>query len=49
MKDIIKSFFEASRDRIKNPLIGTFIISWIAINWRPIMILIFSEKTIEKG
>lgn len=47
MKDIIKSFFDASRERIKNPLIGTFIISWIAINWRPIMILLFSEQKIE--
>ncbi len=47
MKDIIKSFFEASTERIKNPLIGTFIISWIAINWRPIMILLFSEQKVE--
>jgi hypothetical protein len=47
MKDIIRSFFDASRERIKNPLIGTFIISWIAINWRPIMILLFSEQKVE--
>src|SRR5690606_29133259 len=47
MKEIIKSFFETSRDRIKNPLIGTFIISWIAINWRPITILLFSVETVE--
>ncbi|SNR60554.1 hypothetical protein SAMN06265371_106203 [Lutibacter agarilyticus] len=47
MKEIIKSFFEASRERIKNPLIGTFLISWIAINWKPISILFFSNKDIE--
>ncbi|WP_179335334.1 hypothetical protein [Winogradskyella costae] len=47
MKDIIKSFLDASRERIKNPLIGTFIISWIAINWRPIMILLFSDQKVE--
>lgn len=47
MKEILKSFFEVSRDRIKNPLIGTFIISWIVINWRPIIILMFSTKPIE--
>jgi hypothetical protein len=47
MKDIIKSFFEASQERIKNPLIGTFIISWIAINWRPIIILLFSKEKVE--
>lgn len=47
MKEIIKSFFETSKERIKNPLIGTFLISWIAINWKPISILFFSNKDIE--
>ncbi|MDY2587786.1 hypothetical protein [Winogradskyella aquimaris] len=47
MKEILKSFFESSKDRIKNPLIGTFIISWIAINWRPITVLLFSDKNVE--
>lgn len=48
MKELIKSFFESSRERIKNPLIGTFAISWILINWKPIFILLFSNLTIEK-
>ncbi|SHJ44806.1 hypothetical protein [Aquimarina spongiae] len=47
MLDLIKTFFETSKERIKNPLIGTFIISWIAINWRPIAVFLFSEHTIE--
>ncbi|KQC32733.1 hypothetical protein AAU57_04930 [Nonlabens sp. YIK11] len=47
MKEILKSFFESSKERIKNPLIGTFIISWIAINWKPITILLFSDEIIE--
>ncbi|MFD1161829.1 hypothetical protein [Hwangdonia seohaensis] len=47
MKEILKSFFETSRERIKNPLIGTFLISWTAINWKPITVLLFSNQSIE--
>lgn len=47
MKEILKSFFETSRERIKNPLIGTFLISWAAINWKPITVLLFSNQSIE--
>lgn len=47
MKEILKSFFETSRERIKNPLIGTFLISWTAINWKPITVLLFSSQSIE--
>jgi len=48
MKELIKSFFESSRERVKNPFIGTFAISWIFINWKPIFILLFSELKTEK-
>ncbi|WP_392346253.1 hypothetical protein [uncultured Polaribacter sp.] len=47
MKELIKSFFESSNERIKNPLIGTFAISWILINWKPVIILLFSKQTIQ--
>lgn len=46
MKEIFTSFFESSNERIKNPLIGTFIISWTIINWKPIVILCFSNNEI---
>lgn len=46
MKELIKSFFESSKERIKNPLIGTFAISWVLINWKPIFIILFSNLTI---
>jgi hypothetical protein len=46
MKEVFKSFFEVTKERIKNPLIGTFMISWILINWRPIFLALFSEKSI---
>lgn len=47
MKELLKTFFETSKERIKNPFIGAFIFSWIAINWKPVLLLIFSTKTIE--
>ncbi|AZJ35230.1 hypothetical protein [Tenacibaculum singaporense] len=47
MKDIFNSIFKSSEERLKNPFIGTFIISFIAINWKPIMVLIISDKKIE--
>jgi len=48
MTDILKSFFEASKERIKNPLIGTFAITWVLLNWKAVVILVFSGLTIEK-
>ena len=48
MKEIFDSFIENSKERIKNPFIGAFIISWIAFNWKPILIILFSSKTIEE-
>jgi hypothetical protein len=46
MKEILKSFFEVSKERMKNPLIGTFMITWVLINWKPIFIALLSKKTI---
>ncbi len=48
MREIINSFLDNSKERIKNPFLGAFIISWIAFNWKPIVILLFSEKEIEQ-
>ncbi|MCH7523557.1 MAG: hypothetical protein IIC74_00760 [Bacteroidetes bacterium] len=45
-KEIILSLFEASRERLKNPAIGTFILSWMAINWRFLAILFFSDSSL---
>ncbi|MCW3161144.1 hypothetical protein [Chryseobacterium oryctis] len=47
MKDILSSIFETNKERLKNPIIGSFLTSWILINWKPILILIFSSKNIE--
>lgn len=48
MKGIITSILDTAKDRLKNPFIGAFAISWIAINWKPITFFLFSNQTIEK-
>ncbi len=45
-RELLLSFLEASRERLKNPAIGTFILSWMAINWRFLAILFFSESSL---
>ena len=47
IKEFFLSFIESTKDRLKNPMIGAFIIAWVAINWRFIFILFFSNKKIE--
>lgn len=48
IKEFIISFFESAKDRLKNPVIGAFIMAWFAVNWRFIAILLFSSKSIEQ-
>lgn len=48
MKEFIKSCVDSYSERIKNPLIGTFSISFILYNWRPIFILLFSDFAMEE-
>lgn len=48
MKDIIYSIFKTSEERLKNPFIGTFILSFFALNWKPITIIILSDLKIEE-
>lgn len=47
MKELIQSLLESSKERVKNPITGAFIISWLTINWRIVLILLFSDKIIE--
>lgn len=48
LKEFFLSFIESAKDRLKNPMIGAFVMAWIAINWRFLAVLIFSGKTIEQ-
>lgn len=47
MKEFISNLFKVSNERLKNPLIFSFLLSWLAFNWRPIFILLLSDKKIE--
>lgn len=47
MKDFLGSIFKTTEERLKNPFVGSFIISFIAFNWKPILIVIFSKIPIE--
>ena len=56
IKSVITKSFEKTteliidplKNRVSNSLIGSFIISWIFINWKVILFVIFSTKTIEQ-
>ncbi|PNW28930.1 hypothetical protein [Formosa algae] len=47
MTEVLNSFKDAAKDRIRNPFIGSFIFAWIAFNWKGIIYLILSKDTIE--
>ncbi|WP_339888642.1 hypothetical protein [uncultured Flavobacterium sp.] len=47
MIEFFKGLLEASRDRLKNPILGTYSISFILFNWRPLLFLMFSKASIE--
>lgn len=48
MIELIKSIIKNSNERLKNPITGSFLISFIFYNWKSFSILTFSNETIEK-
>lgn len=48
IKEILPSIRNNFKERLGNPIIGTFAMSWVFCNWRTIVILLFSDKSIEK-
>ena len=48
MKEVLEAMFKSSKERIRNPLIFSFIISWIIYNWNWILIMFYSNLTIEE-
>lgn len=48
LKDIINSIFHSSNERLKNPFVSSFIISVLILNWKAILILIFSDSKIDR-
>ncbi|EHQ02040.1 hypothetical protein [Gillisia limnaea] len=48
MRNLFSTFFKTSEERLKNPFISSFIISFLALNWKAILIIGFSLKSIEE-
>lgn len=45
--DLIQNVIDSSKERIKNPIVGAFICSFLIFNWRPISILFSSSIPIQ--
>lgn len=43
----MKEIFEAFVTRIKSPVFGYFILSWVAFNWKPLFYLFFSNTLVD--
>ncbi|PKR81776.1 hypothetical protein CW751_00090 [Brumimicrobium salinarum] len=39
---------QSSKERIKNPILGAFLISFIVFNWKPIFIVLFASQPIQE-
>ncbi|MDB4835353.1 hypothetical protein OAH12_02080 [Cyclobacteriaceae bacterium] len=48
MKEIVNNIIDATKDRLKNPFIGAYLISWSTWNWKILAYLFFSKETIEE-
>ncbi|EMJ7519405.1 hypothetical protein QPK77_08260 [Providencia rettgeri] len=47
-KEIVQAVSEAAKDRIKNPVMATFVISWCVFNWSSLLVLIFGKESIQQ-
>ncbi|OXA86034.1 hypothetical protein [Flavobacterium hercynium] len=45
--DLIKDFLDSTKERLKTPISGAFLYSFLIYNWRPILLLLFSNASIE--
>ncbi|REL20499.1 hypothetical protein DYH52_02650 [Morganella morganii] len=51
MRDFFANLFKCTSEtmieRVKNPIVGSFIFSWLFFNWKVILILLFGDKEID--
>lgn len=47
--DLFKDLHDSAKERLKNPIVGTYICSFLMYNWKAIFILMFSKKSIEEN
>lgn len=43
LKDLVNSIFLSTSERLKNPFVGSFIIALLLLNWKVILIVLFSD------
>ncbi|MFY0628691.1 MAG: hypothetical protein JXR07_20530 [Reichenbachiella sp.] len=48
MTDFLQSILETFKERLKSPFIGSFIISFLGFNWRPILYVFYSSDDMSK-
>lgn len=46
MTEIFNNVIDTTKERLKNPFLGAFILSWIAFNWKGISYFILSDERI---
>lgn len=47
LAQLIKDLIDTSKERIKTPISGAFLCSFVFWNWQPILLLLFSNQSIE--
>lgn len=47
LTEFLETLFTTANQRIKSPFFGSFIFSWIIINWKPIFYFLFSDDKIS--
>ena len=47
-RDMLSAFRQSSLERIQSAVLGAFIFSWMAFNWKLLAVLFFSEQKIEE-
>lgn len=47
IREVLSDFYKNFSERVKGPFYLAFVISWIAFNWKPISIFIFSKEEIN--
>ena len=45
--ELLETFFTIANQRIKSPFLGSFIFSWILINWKPIFNFPMSKSMLK--
>lgn len=47
MKEVFESILQSAKDRVTNPILGAFVISWLIFNWDAIACFLYSTEDIE--